>query len=152
MVVGYLVQSTDFHQFSSKVVYSLQLMKASVLAENSQYIQFHRDLSAPTMSMDMSQVDSLSFILIIFLFLIKYNSNNFFTDLYLAYISVTAPMKLHVSNIVSNFLDNPLTYDFLSPQAPPLSPQAPLISVGAPYLRRRPLSPRVLPYLRPLNY
>ena len=34
----------------------IQLMKATVLAENSDYILFHRDLSAPVMSTDMSQV------------------------------------------------------------------------------------------------
>ena len=34
----------------------LQLMKAAVLAESSKYIHFHRDLSAPAMSADMSQV------------------------------------------------------------------------------------------------
>ena len=56
MVVGYLVQFTDFHKFSSKVVYSLHLMKATVLAESFKYIHFHRDLSAPAMSTDMSQV------------------------------------------------------------------------------------------------
>ena len=33
-----------------------QLMKATVLAESSQYIHFHCDLSAPVMSTDMSQV------------------------------------------------------------------------------------------------
>ena len=34
----------------------LQLMKATALAESSSYIHFHRDLSAPVMSTDMSQV------------------------------------------------------------------------------------------------
>ena len=34
----------------------LQLMKATVLAESSVFIFFHRDLSAPAMSTDMSQV------------------------------------------------------------------------------------------------
>ena len=34
----------------------LQLMKATVLAESSEYIHFHCDLSAPAMSTDMSQV------------------------------------------------------------------------------------------------
>ena len=33
-----------------------QLMKATVLAEISEYIHFHRDLSAPAKSTDMSQV------------------------------------------------------------------------------------------------
>ena len=31
-------------------------MKATMLAESSEYIDFHRDLSAPVMSADMSQV------------------------------------------------------------------------------------------------
>jgi hypothetical protein len=34
----------------------LQLMKATVLAESSNYILFHRDLSAPAMCTDMIQV------------------------------------------------------------------------------------------------
>ena len=34
----------------------IQLMKATVLTESSEYIHFHHDLSAPTMSTDMSQV------------------------------------------------------------------------------------------------
>ena len=34
----------------------LQLMKATVLAESSYSIHFHRDLSAPAMSTDVSQV------------------------------------------------------------------------------------------------
>ena len=33
-----------------------ELMKATVLAESSTYIHFHRDLSAPAISTDMSQV------------------------------------------------------------------------------------------------
>ena len=35
---------------------SLQPMKATVLAESSEYIHLHRDLYAPAMSKDMSQV------------------------------------------------------------------------------------------------
>ena len=34
----------------------LKLMKATVLAESSEYIHFHRDLSAAAMSIDRSQV------------------------------------------------------------------------------------------------
>jgi len=34
----------------------LQLMKATVLAESSYFVNFHRDLSAPAMTTDMSQV------------------------------------------------------------------------------------------------
>ena len=34
----------------------MKLMKATVLAESSVFIPFHRDLSAPAMSTDMSQV------------------------------------------------------------------------------------------------
>ena len=35
----------------------LHLTKATVLAEISEYIHFHRDLSAPAMYTDMSQID-----------------------------------------------------------------------------------------------
>ena len=35
---------------------SLQLMKATVLAETASFIRFHRDLSAPAMPTQMNQV------------------------------------------------------------------------------------------------
>ena len=38
------------------ILYNIRLMKATVLAESSYFINFYRDLSDPAMSTDMSQV------------------------------------------------------------------------------------------------
>ena len=48
---------------------AVEVVKATVLAESSEYIHFHRDLSDPAMSTDISR--SLSFLLIYF-----YHYNN----------------------------------------------------------------------------